>query len=212
LAVRAYLAVVRPGGGQRCAPAVNPRFWTSLGAIAKELLAVDEPRRLLQLYRQIWVNVGAYAMRNLGGLVLGWLPVGLFLVFAAPSAIPLWNRSADGLALFPEVATGHEAARPSEILAGPGIPGAGLVEMPSEAPLRTAVCWTETTCTIFQLLAFQVIETQRPVLADAPYLMVRPRHHDINPLWPYLSDLEFVFASALMAGSVVGLVRSRAMR
>jgi hypothetical protein len=199
---------------RRCAPAaINRRFWASLGDTARELLAVDEPRRLLELYRRIWVGVGGYVMRNVGGLALGCLPVGLFLVFAAPPALDLWNRTADGIALYPEVATTRRTpAAPAEILAGLEIPGAGPIGMSSGAPPRTAICWTETDCTVFQLLGFLAIETPEPVLPAPPYLVVRPRHHDINPLWPYLGDLEFVFVCALMAGSVVGLVRSRAMR
>jgi hypothetical protein len=196
------------------APAsMNRRFWASLGNTAKELLAVDEPRHLLELYGRLWVDLGGYLMRNVGGLVLGCLPVGLFLALVAPAALGVWDRTADGVALYPDVAaTGRTRAAPSEVLAGLGIPGAGLAEMSSDAPRRTAICWTATSCTVFQLLAFRVMETPKPVLPEAPYLVVRPWHHDINPLWPYLSDLEFVFAGALMAGSVVGLMRGRAIR
>jgi hypothetical protein len=144
--------------------------------------------------------------------VLGCLPVGLFLALVAPAALGVWDRTADGVALYPDVAaTGRTGAAPSEVLAGLEVPGAGLDEMSPDAPRRTAICWTATSCTVFQLLAFRVMETPEPVLPEAPFLVVRPRHHDINPLWPYLSDLEFVFAGALMAGSVIGLLGGRAI-
>ena len=199
---------------RRCAPAaINRRFWASLSDIAKKLLAVDEPRELLALYRRMGVDVGGYVIRNVGGLVLGCLPVGVFLALAAPAALALWDRTADGIALYPEPATtaGTPAELP-EILARLEISAAGPTDPSSAAPLRTAVCWSEPNCTIFALLAFRVIETPEPLLPDAPYLVARAQHHDVNPLWPYLSDLELVFACALMAGSVAGLVGRRSLR
>ena len=79
----------------------------------------------------------------------------------------------------------------------------------ADAAARTAVCWTATRCTLFQLLAFRVVERPQPVVADAPYLVARAGRGDRNFLWPYLNDLEFAFAGAFMAASIGGLLWRR---
>jgi len=193
---------------RRAAPrATNRRFWLSLGEIARRLLVVEDLPTLLALYRRLALEAGAYVIRNLGGLVLGCLPVAAFLILVAPAALALWDRRADSLVLHPAPA-GSPAAAP-ELLERLGLPGSGEQDASAMVPTRIAVCWTWTACTTFHLLAFRVIETPEPVLPDAPYLVARPGHRDLNPLWPYLNDVEFVFACAFMAASLAALARRR---
>ena len=79
-----------------CAPReINRRFWTSLGDISRQMLAVDEIAALLRLYRRLAREVGGYVLRNLGGLALACLPVAAFLILVAPAALALWDRGAD---------------------------------------------------------------------------------------------------------------------
>lgn len=187
-----------------CAPRVtNRRFWASLGDITRRMLAVDEFSTLLALYRRLAAEVGGYLLRNLGGLALACLPVGLFLVLVAPGALALWDRGAERLVLYPPTLTQDLGAADDDRALDVALGGSKLAAVePAAQAGRTAVCWTTTDCLIFRLLAFRVVERERPLIADAPYLVVRAERGDANFLWPYLNDLEFVFICAFMAATV----------
>jgi hypothetical protein len=176
----------------------------------KRMLAVDELQLLFSLYRRLALDVGGYLLRNLGGLVVAGLPVVAFSVFVAPLVLELWDRMADGIVLYPQVAVDtFTAAERSEMLAILGISTIELNQQPANVG-RTAVCWTQTHCALFRLLAFEVIETPSAILHNAPYLVVRAQHGDVNVLWPYLNDLEFIFVCAFMATAIGSLLGYRA--
>jgi hypothetical protein len=183
-----------------CAPREsNRRFWAALGDISRQMLAVDEIAALLRLYRRLARDVGGYVLRNLGGLVLACLPVAAFLILVAPTALERWDHGAQAIAFYPS-RDAWESAGPTDLeLDGASPATAG----------RTAICWSRSRCLLFELLAFRVIEQSAPALADAPYAVARAARGDRNFLWPYLNDLEFAFACALLIGSLVGLYRHR---
>lgn len=179
-----------------CAPReTNRRFWSVLGEISRQMLTVDEPSALLGLYGRLGRDVGGYVLRNIGGIVLACVPVAAFLLLVAPTALALWARGAEQVALYPS-----PAAWQSPAVAGVDVAAAG----PGEVG-RTAVCWSTGRCLLFELLAFRVVEKPEPVVADAPYLVARADRGSANFLWPYLNDLEFVFACALIVGSMGSL-------
>lgn len=179
-----------------CAPRNgNRRFWTSLGTISRQMLAVDEPAALFGLYGRLARDVGGYVLRNLGGLVLACVPVAAFLLLLGPTALGWWDRGAERVAFYPS-----ETAWQSPAVADLDLAGAGPAEVG-----RTAVCWSAGRCLLFELLAFRVVEKDEPVVADAPYLVARADRGAANFLWPYLNDLEFAFACALIIGSMGSL-------
>jgi hypothetical protein len=196
---------------KRCTPRETHRqFWVSLVDITKCMLAVDELQLLLSLYRRLALDVGGYLLRNIGGLVVACLPVVVFSVFVAPLVLELWDRTADRVVLYPQAAVDElTAVERSEMLATLGISAIELDQQPTNVVGRTAVCWTQTSCAFFRLLAFEVIETPAAILHDAPYLVVRAQHGDVNFLWPYLNDLEFAFVCAFMVTTIGSLLLGR---
>ena len=194
-----------------CAPReANRRFWVSLRDITRQMLKVDDLAWLLALYRRLAQDAGGYALRNLGGLLLGLLPVAAFLTLVAPSVLALWDRGAEQVVLYPSGRSWQIArsADPSEPAAGPGDPDVGRDDG-SAGPGRTAVCWSPARCTIFRLLGFRVIERAEPLLDDAPYVVIRADRGRRNLLWPYLNDLEFAFGCAFMVATIGSLLRRR---
>lgn len=195
-------------------PGTHGKFWTSLGDITRHMLAVDELSLLLSLYQRLARDVGGYLLRNLSGILLACLPAGAFLIFVAPSALALWDRNSAGLVLYPPAASELAKAvdRDESLAAALGVTDSELKRQPSETVGRTAVCWSKTYCAIFRLLAFRVIETSEVIVHTQPYLVIRAQHGDVNFLWPYLNDLEFVFICAFMAATAGGLLRGRTSR
>jgi hypothetical protein len=184
-----------------------------MGDISRQMLVVDEPLRLLLLYRRLALDVGGYLLRNLGGLLCAGLPVVAFLLYVAPPALTFWDRhTTAGVALYPLAAAQELAQR-----GGQGESLSVALDITNTAPSqpsfktteRTAVCWSTVYCTIFRLLCFRVIETSAAVVQTAPYLVLRPQHGDMNWLWPYFNDVEFVFVCVFMAAAVVSFFRGR---
>jgi hypothetical protein len=163
------------------------------------MLGVDEVALLLRLYRRLARDVGGYVLRNLGGIALACVPVGLFLFLVAPGALALWDRGAQQVALYPSEQAWQSARAADPALAAAVAEGSG----------RTAVCWSTTRCLLLELLAFHVVEAPGALATDAPFLAARSSRGMANPLWPYLNDLEFAFACAFMLASIGGLVRHR---
>ncbi|HLS85607.1 MAG TPA: hypothetical protein VK043_04865 [Burkholderiales bacterium] len=151
---------------------LHRRFWSAMSQLAREMLSVDEGREFLRLYGRLAKLLARYVGRNLGGTLLGCLPMIVILFTAAPLVFESWDARA------PE--------------------GAGLE--------RTARCASPGWCTLFASLGFEVVEAAPGELGGAPYAVTRPSHGDVNPLWPFLSDLEAAFFLAFIVSTFVGLL------
>ena len=68
---------------------------------------------------------------------------------------------------------------------------------------RTAYCGSDGYCALFAALDFKVVKVDD---AKLDYVVVRADHGDVNPLWPFLSDIEAAFFLAFILATVTGLL------
>lgn len=167
----------------RVVPAgTNRRFWSAMAGLTREMLQVEETGAFLRLYRQLGALLARYVARNLGGAALGCVPMIAILFTVAPLVFEAWDARAPRYTLVPAEA-------------------AGLVATPTE---RTGYCASDGYCALFAALDFKVVR-----LETAPtynYVVARADHGDVNPLWPFLSDIEAAFFLAFILATVMGLV------
>lgn len=184
---------------RRCLP--KPwarRFWASFAQTARGLMTVDEAGAFARLYGRLGVSVAGYVGRNSAGLVLGCLPTVLAVTLAFPIVLESWGRLAPDVVAVPAAA----ATLALDDAHGAAVLDAGGRTVTIANPAgRHALCWSEGWCMVFELLAFQVQRSAEAVLPHHGFIAVRPSHHDGNPLWPFLSDLEFAFWLAFLAGT-----------
>ena len=74
-----------------------------------------------------------------------------------------------------------------------------------------AYCASDGYCTLFAALDFKVVRLDA-VPAGHAYIVERASHGDINPLWPFLSDIEAAFFVVFMLATVIGLLWPREPR
>jgi hypothetical protein len=151
---------------------IHRRFWSAMSGLTREMLVVEEGGHFLRLYRRLAGLLFRYVGRNIGGTLLGCLPMVVILFTLAPLVFASWDRRA------PE--------------------GASLE--------RTAQCASAGWCTVFASLGFEVVESTPEELGGAPYRVSRPSHRDVNPLWPFLSDIEAAFFLAFILSTIAGLL------
>ena len=164
----------------RVVPAgTNRRFWSAMAGLTREMLKVEETGAFLQLYGRLGGLLAKYVGRNLGGAALGCLPMIAILLTVAPLVFQAWDRTADRVAIVPPTAS---------------VPVASGFE-------RTGYCGTTEYCALFAALDFKVVRHE-----GLDYAVARPDHGDVNPLWPFLSDIEAAFFLAFILATVTGLL------
>lgn len=169
-------------------PGTSRRFWSSMRALTHEMLTVEETSAFFRLYGRLGRLLGPYLARNLGGTLAGCLPVAVIVLFLAAPVFERWDARAERVTLAPESAAG--------LLSTP-VPYHGA---------RTGYCSSAGYCTLLAALDFRVVQLDRP---DVPYAVVRGYHSDVNPLWPFLSDLEATFFVAFVLSMLAGLLWPR---
>lgn len=160
-------------------PGTNRRFWSSMSGLTRGLLAAEETSEFLALYRRLAGLSARYVGRNLAGTAVACLPMIAILLTVAPLVFNAWDRTAERVALVPPTA---------------GIPISNNIE-------RTGYCASDGYCALFAALDFKVVRVDAP-----PYAIARADHGDINPLWPWLSDLEAAFFAVFMLATLAGLL------
>lgn len=161
----------------------NRRFWSAMSGLTREMLRVEETGAFLRLYRRLGGLLAKYVARNLGGAALGCLPMIAILLTVAPLVFEDWDRAAERVALVPPTAT---------------------VPL-TTGTQRTGYCASDGYCALFAALDFKVVRVEAGPAAP-PYAIARADHGDVNPLWPFLSDIEAAFFAAFMLATVIGLV------
>lgn len=155
-----------------------------MSGVTRRMLEVEQPGEFLRLYRTLGGLVARYVGRNLGGTLVACLPMIAILLIAAPPLFEAWDARAPRLALIPPEA-------------------AGLV--PTARVGRTGYCSTAGYCALFTALDFDVVPLEAGA-AGPNYAVVRADHGDVNPLWPFLSDIEAAFFVAFVFATVAGLL------
>ncbi|HEV3009118.1 MAG TPA: hypothetical protein VGX52_08810 [Burkholderiales bacterium] len=172
-------------------PGTNRRFWSSMSELARRLLAVEETREFLLLYRRLGALLARYVGRNLGATVVACLPMIAILLTVAPLVFGAWDRTAERVALVP--------------------PAASAIVPATTTAERTGYCASEGYCALFAALDFKVVRLDAGPEAPA-YVVARADHGDVNPLWPFLSDIEAAFFAVFILATLIGLLWPRKPR
>ncbi len=182
----------------------HSRFWALIGTVSRDLLKVDEPAQLWLQYKILGRNLGVYLARNLGGIVLGLLPLVLILLFLAEPLFDASASRAERLVAVPDdagiVITQPTSAASGEISA-PDL--ASAIDVP-DLTRRIGFCIGSFQCTTLETLGF---DDAIPVEPEASRtVIVRADRGRWSPLWPWLSGLEFLFYTTFFVIMTVGLV------
>jgi hypothetical protein len=162
-------------------PGTNRRFWSSMSELARRLLTVEETPEFFALYRRLGALLARYVGRNLGATLVACLPMIAILLTVAPLVFTGWDRTAERMTIIPPTAN---------------------VPLSSE---RTGYCASDGYCALFAALDFKVVRIEGGTAAP-PYAIARADHGDVNPLWPWLSDIEAAFFVVFMLATVAGLL------
>ena len=171
------------------------RFWNELSALGLKAITVDEVSEFLATYRRLFVALGGYLARNLAiAAVGGTAMVGAILLLLAPLQTR-WDRqsgvltaaSSAGPALTSQTADAFRFARPGQTVTVTG----------NDLTARIAACGSGDGCGLLEWLGFTIAPRAGPPSPDRT-VIIRASHGDRNPLWPFLSDLEAVFALGLL--------------
>jgi hypothetical protein len=179
-----WLRVVPPG--------TNRAFWSSMRELGARMLEAEQTDEFLRLYRRLGGLLARYVARNLGGTVVACLPMIAILLTVAPLVFGAWDARAPRAARVPADA-------------------AALVAAPAAVSERTGYCRAPGYCALFAALDFKVVplDVGRP---GPDYVVVRADHGDVNPLWPFLSDIEAAFFAAFILATLAGLAWPRKQR
>jgi hypothetical protein len=162
-------------------PGTNRRFWSSMSELARRLLTVEETSEFFALYRRLGGLLARYVGRNLGATLVACLPMIAILLTVAPLVFTGWDRTAERMTIIPPTAN---------------------VPLSTE---RTGYCASDGYCALFAALDFKVVRIEGGTAAP-PYAIARADHGDVNPLWPWLSDIEAAFFVVFMLATVAGLL------
>jgi len=186
------------------------KYLTSLGRNIHGLLK-DDVSLFWKFYRSIIGASFHYAGLQLLGVILGLMPLIIFMMVTGSRLQLHWNSGAL-FSVIPEKAgkliatTGNSGATQSTNPEETGLAAevdrttyklvleGGYEQILVDPKAKYVVCSTGSIfCSVLQTLAFKKISVDPSFLVDDDILIIRAQHGDRNPFWPYLNDLEFLF-------------------
>ncbi len=184
--------------------AAHGRFWSGVGSSSRELLTVDEPAQLWAVYRKLLGGLGIYLARNMGGIVLGLLPMILILVFVADPLFGVAAKRAQEMVVVP--ANGSLTFE-QPIDDSPGTLTGALI--PDPQPLeslaaRVGMCPGTFSCLTLETLGFEVVPLA-PAESETT-IIVRAARGEWSPFWPWIAGPEFVFYLSFFIVMTVALI------
>jgi hypothetical protein len=193
------------------------RFWPLFRQISRDLAAGVSPERFLQQYAHLLKVLAAYLGKTTVRVGIAILPVVVSYALFAPIMSSRAMHSAERLEIYPPqgaVVTlggrslafgtdGRAELRPGQLDApATFVLGNCSIELPR---LNGPIAVTNSP---WKCLGLQLVGLKTHHQPDGPPLFIlRPDLADNNPVYPYLSDVEFWFWAGLVCASlVVGLV------
>jgi hypothetical protein len=86
----------------RLAPmSVQGQFWSTLSGVARSILVAEHSHEFLDLYRRLGIALFRYLARNVGGLILGSLPLIALAGALSASVFEPWPDHAGWNPFFP---------------------------------------------------------------------------------------------------------------
>jgi hypothetical protein len=200
------------------------RYLASLGQNIHGLLR-DDVSLFWKFYRNIIAVSFHYAGLQLLGVILGLMPLIIAMMATGSWLQSHWNSGAP-LAVIPAKAAELVAFvddNSAEHRAKQAETGAASVDRTYKLVLKRGyqqviddplanyvVCSTDSiVCSVLQTFAFKKIVVDPSGLINDDILIIRAQHGDRNPLWPYLSDPEFLFFLSFFLISVVLMLRKK---
>lgn len=188
-------------------------FWRSIRDVAEKLVAAPPPREFFRQYAVLVRSLGIYLLKTCCRVSISVLPVIAALCLLWPMIAKQQLNLASHLVVYPpqdvvvrvsdqtvvsrsngscDIPIGA-ASEPGEISASHGtftVPSLTYPVALSNSPVSRMV---------LLLCGFKVHGGENV----PPLLILRPSAGDANPLWPYFSDLEFLFWLAMFGGSLL---------
>lgn len=196
---------------RRFAPSGTTReYWTGVSKDIHGLLYGDEDN-FWSHYVNIIRQTGKYVGRQLLALVLAFAPLVIAFFVIGPWIFTQWDRGAE-LTVIPHQAGSLASTRGqsdgSEIeKLTLTLSDGTAVDIPANAG-SVAVCEPgRFSCIVLQGFGFTAVTVDTLGPPDLSLVIIRTAHNDWNPLWPYLSDPEFLFFLSLTLGSIVFFAR-----
>jgi hypothetical protein len=202
---------------------LTSRYWTETGQNILGLLKGDEDK-FWNHYRNIIRVTFRYAGLQFLGVFLAILPLIILMMTTWPWLQSIWNQSAP-LTIFPNEA-GKIIVQKSSSSSDPQKKVSGLASEVN--PTQTLVLREgykhylddalanyvfyptgSLTGTVMEMFGFKAIPVDPSMLDKHDIVIVRAHHEDLNPLWPYLSDPEFLFFLSFSIISIVLMLRSK---
>ena len=186
--------------------------WGAVGRNVHGLLYGEEDR-FWHYYWGIVRDSGKYVIRQLAGLALALAPLVVALVLFAPGLLAQWDRNAEYAVFPPDAAFVSRVASADEL--GESTPMTLELSTGNTVPLSSnpggqVLCQPgRLACLVLQGFGFTAIEVDPEVSGTTTLIIARTDHNDWNPLWPYLSDPEFLFFASLVVASIVLLFVNR---
>lgn len=183
-------AIVKPGS--------NAAYFSSLSVNVKGLLFGDD-KDFWPHYKAVMLDTAKYVGIQLAGVFVAFAPLVLVLLLLAPQLLGVWERDAPWVVI---PATAGELGERSLVFAD-----GAQIALP-EPPGPVAVCSDGSLgCLVLSGFGFRTLASDTAAVRDG-LVVIRATRDDWNPLWPYLSDPEFLFFLALTLVSVGQLVFS----
>ena len=191
-------------------------FWTALPGLIQSLASGADHREFVLVYARLVKLLAWHLAVSVLQLAAAFAPVVAVVVVCGPGVVEGYNRRAVAIAIHPRqqaaidaggerFESGDAASLPGLIPGAIGLHGAGkLVTNTGELDFDSlergnAWCTSEWGRLTMSLLGFDTHLSR----SGEGFFILRPYCGDRNPVWPYLSDLEFLFYLAITLTSAL---------
>ena len=191
-------------------PGASAEFWSALIKHAQGLL-IGEDKDFWPHYKALMSSTFKYVGLQLLGVLAAFGPIIIVLLYLGPWIMAFWEQDAEWVVI-PDVAGQLQTPQDSPANINNDNSRALIlsdntaIQLTAE-PGSTAICAPDSwACLILAGFGFHTLENAGDVMQDIGNVIVRATRDDWNPLWPYLSDPEFLFFISLSLVSLLMIV------
>lgn len=174
-----------------------------MSALTMEVFTVADNKTFFRLYGRMAALLARYLGRTLGFTAIAAVAVVAAMLLGVLPLQAMRDNHSGALTATP-AAVERTAVRQGETITYNV--GGAVVTTSARPSTRAAVCWTGLSCFSVSLMDFTLIEPSTTPKGVKGPVIVRTGHGDINPFWPYLSDLELIFFIALILSAPLGFM------